>query len=146
MKTIEIGEASNPLANYLKGVKDEPLVITEEGTPTAVILSLANADLETVSLEYEPRVPRPDRTITRADRRGRRGLLRRDASPRTACGLTWEAFGVAMTTTHVHRDFLFTIAYHPAAPAFSVDFPDLPEIITRRRDTHRGARQCVRGP
>jgi predicted RNase H-like HicB family nuclease len=35
-----------------------------------------------------------------------------------------------MTTTHVYREFLFTISYHPSAPAFSVDFPDLPEIIT----------------
>jgi prevent-host-death family protein len=54
VKTIEIGDASNPLADYLRGVKDEPLVITEDGTPTAVLLSLANADLETVSLSTNP--------------------------------------------------------------------------------------------
>jgi predicted RNase H-like HicB family nuclease len=35
-----------------------------------------------------------------------------------------------MTTTHIYRDFLCTITYQPATPAFSVDFPDLPDIIS----------------
>jgi predicted RNase H-like HicB family nuclease len=35
-----------------------------------------------------------------------------------------------MTTTHIYRDFLFTITYQPATRASSVDFPDLPDIIT----------------
>jgi prevent-host-death family protein len=54
MKTIEIGEATHPLADYIPGVQSEPLVITEHGTPTAVILPLRNTDLETVALGTNP--------------------------------------------------------------------------------------------
>ncbi len=54
MKTIEIGEATSPLADYIEGVQSEPLVITDHGTPTAVILPLIGADLETVSLSTNP--------------------------------------------------------------------------------------------
>jgi hypothetical protein len=54
MKTIEIAEASGPLADSTKGVGSEPLVVTENGTPTAVILPLANTDIETVALSTNP--------------------------------------------------------------------------------------------
>ena len=54
MKTIEIGEASNPLSDYVKGVQTEPLIITDNGTPTAVILPLVNSDWESVSLSTNP--------------------------------------------------------------------------------------------
>jgi hypothetical protein len=50
MKTIEIGEATHLLAEYIPGVHDEPLVVTAQGTPTAVILPLTNVDLEGVAL------------------------------------------------------------------------------------------------
>lgn len=35
-----------------------------------------------------------------------------------------------MKTTHEYRDFIFTIKYEPKEPAYTVDFPDIPEIIT----------------
>ena len=35
-----------------------------------------------------------------------------------------------MNTIHVFRDYFFTIQYRPEAPAYIVDFPDIPEIIT----------------
>lgn len=35
-----------------------------------------------------------------------------------------------MTTTHDYRGFPFQITYRPADPAYTVDFPDLPDIIT----------------
>jgi prevent-host-death family protein len=54
MKTIEIGEATSPLADYIEGVQSEPLVITDHGTPTAVILPLTGTDLESVSLSTNP--------------------------------------------------------------------------------------------
>ncbi len=54
MKTIEIGEATGPLSDYVKQVGAEPLVLTENGSPTAVILALSNVDLETVSLSTNP--------------------------------------------------------------------------------------------
>ena len=35
-----------------------------------------------------------------------------------------------MKTTHEYRGFIFTITYEAKGPAYVVDFPDLPEIIT----------------
>jgi predicted RNase H-like HicB family nuclease len=35
-----------------------------------------------------------------------------------------------MTTTHSYRGFVFTIEYRPQEPIYTVDFPDLPDIIT----------------
>ena len=35
-----------------------------------------------------------------------------------------------MTTTHEYRDYVFTIAYQAKEPAYVVDFPDVPDIIT----------------
>ncbi len=54
MKTVELVEATSPLADYIPGVRSEPLVITDHGTPTAVILPLDNTDLETVALSSNP--------------------------------------------------------------------------------------------
>jgi prevent-host-death family protein len=54
MKTVELGEATHPLADYVQGVQTEPLVITDKGTPTAVILPLSNVDLESIALSTNP--------------------------------------------------------------------------------------------
>ena len=35
-----------------------------------------------------------------------------------------------MTSSHEYRGYVFTIAYQPKDPAFTVDFPDVTEIIT----------------
>lgn len=35
-----------------------------------------------------------------------------------------------MTTTHEYRGYVFTVNYQAREPAFIVDFPDVPEIIT----------------
>ena len=35
-----------------------------------------------------------------------------------------------MTTTHEYRDYVFTITYQAKEPAYIVDFPDVPDIIT----------------
>jgi predicted RNase H-like HicB family nuclease len=35
-----------------------------------------------------------------------------------------------MTTHHEYRGYVFTISYQPQDPAYTVDFPDFPEIIT----------------
>lgn len=35
-----------------------------------------------------------------------------------------------MTTQHVYRGYLFTIEYLASDPVYSVDFPDIPQIIT----------------
>ena len=54
MKTIDIGEASGTLAEYLKLAQREPLVFTDHGAPTAVILTLVNTDLDTAALSTNP--------------------------------------------------------------------------------------------
>jgi predicted RNase H-like HicB family nuclease len=35
-----------------------------------------------------------------------------------------------MTTTHEYRGYVCTITYQPQAPAYTMDFPDVPDIIT----------------
>lgn len=35
-----------------------------------------------------------------------------------------------MKTTHEYRGFIFTITYEARDPAYVVDFPDIPDIIT----------------
>ena len=42
-----------------------------------------------------------------------------------------------MTTTHEYRDYVFTITYQPQEPAYSVDFPDVPDIITSGTTLHK---------
>ena len=35
-----------------------------------------------------------------------------------------------MTTSHEYRGYVFTITYQAREPAYAVDFPDMPGIIT----------------
>jgi predicted RNase H-like HicB family nuclease len=35
-----------------------------------------------------------------------------------------------IVSTHSYRDYVFTICHDPREPGFTVDFPDIPEIIT----------------
>lgn len=48
-------QATTSLAECARGITTEPLVVTKEGRPVAVLLPLENADLETVSLSSNPR-------------------------------------------------------------------------------------------
>jgi prevent-host-death family protein len=54
-KTIEISKANLPLSDYTKNVKREPVIITKEGKPVAVLVGISNADIETVSLSNNPK-------------------------------------------------------------------------------------------
>ena len=54
MKIVEIDKATSPLADYIPAVQSEPVVVTDHGVPTAVILPLRNADMETVALSTNP--------------------------------------------------------------------------------------------
>jgi predicted RNase H-like HicB family nuclease len=47
-----------------------------------------------------------------------------------------------MTTTHEYRDYVFTITYQPQEPAYSVDFPDVPDIITSGTTLHEAFRNA----
>lgn len=55
MKTVEIEKATLPLSDYTKKVKKEPVIITREGKPVAALVSISNADIETVSLSNNPK-------------------------------------------------------------------------------------------
>jgi PHD/YefM family antitoxin component YafN of YafNO toxin-antitoxin module len=54
VKTIDLGAASGTLTESVEQAKTEPVVFMDHGTPTAVILALANTDLETVALATNP--------------------------------------------------------------------------------------------
>ena len=54
MKTVDIADATSPLADYVPGIRTEPLVITDHGTPTAVMLPIDDVDLESIALSTNP--------------------------------------------------------------------------------------------
>lgn len=55
MKTLDIESATEPLSNYTTGVEQEPVVVTRNGKPIAALVSIENADMETVSLSTNPK-------------------------------------------------------------------------------------------
>jgi prevent-host-death family protein len=54
MKTVELDQATASLAEYAREVKNEPVLLTEHGTPVAALLSLENVDEESLSLSANP--------------------------------------------------------------------------------------------
>ncbi len=54
MRFVELEEATAPLREYAEGAGREPLVVLTAGRPTAILLPIENADLETVSLSGNP--------------------------------------------------------------------------------------------
>jgi len=54
MKVIEKADAKAPLAEYTAEVDKEPVIVTSKGKPIAALVSIENADLETVSLSINP--------------------------------------------------------------------------------------------
>ncbi len=54
MKIIEITEAPNSLAEYTQEVTEGPVIVTVGGKPVAALVSIKNADLETVTLSTSP--------------------------------------------------------------------------------------------
>jgi prevent-host-death family protein len=55
MKTVEIAKAKLPLAEYAKEATKKPVIVTVRGKPVAELISIKNADKETVSLINNPR-------------------------------------------------------------------------------------------
>lgn len=58
MKTIEMKEAREPLAQYAKNLKREALILTASGKPIAALVSTENLDWETISLSMNPKFMR----------------------------------------------------------------------------------------
>ena len=54
MKKHEIVEATRPLADYVRNLSGEPVMLTMGGKPVAALVPIENADLETVTLSSHP--------------------------------------------------------------------------------------------
>ena len=55
MKTLDVKKATAPLAQYVRGVKKEPVIVTAHGKPVAVLVYITNADLERATLSTHPK-------------------------------------------------------------------------------------------
>jgi prevent-host-death family protein len=55
MKTVDINDAKGELGEYAAHVADDPVIVTNRGRPVAALVSIENADLETVSLSTNPK-------------------------------------------------------------------------------------------
>ena len=54
MKTLEMNQATAPLADYARDVEKEPVIVTVRGRPVAALMPIENADRETVTLGTNP--------------------------------------------------------------------------------------------
>ena len=52
--TLEVAEATQPMATYVEQTASGPLVLTENGQPVAVMVSIELADHESISLSLDP--------------------------------------------------------------------------------------------
>ena len=90
MKTLDMSKATAPLAVYARDVSREPVIVTVEGKPVAVLLAIENADLETVTLSTHPQfLALIERSRVRQKSEGgisSKELRRRLGSNRTAHG------------------------------------------------------------
>lgn len=55
MKTLDMEKATAPLADYARTVGEEPVILTRDGKPVAALVSVENADWETVKLSTDTR-------------------------------------------------------------------------------------------
>jgi antitoxin (DNA-binding transcriptional repressor) of toxin-antitoxin stability system len=55
MKTLEMDQATEPLAEYARRVKKAPVLLTVHGKPVAALVAVANADAETIALSMNDR-------------------------------------------------------------------------------------------
>ena len=56
MKTLDVEKATAPLAQYVRGVKKEPVIVTAHGKPVAVLVHITNADRERATLSTHPKL------------------------------------------------------------------------------------------
>jgi PHD/YefM family antitoxin component YafN of YafNO toxin-antitoxin module len=54
LRTIDITEATQPLAEYAQQAGTGPLVVTANGKPIAIVLSIENTETETIALSENP--------------------------------------------------------------------------------------------
>lgn len=51
---VDMTDATEPLATYVRKADAGPVVITDEGRPVAALVLLENTDLETIALSTDP--------------------------------------------------------------------------------------------
>ena len=71
MKTLELRDASKPLADYTAELDSESLVITSNEKPVAALVSLKGMDRESVALSLSPDFARIIRSARSEAKRGR---------------------------------------------------------------------------
>jgi hypothetical protein len=54
MKTLEVDQATTPLAEYARDLGNEPVILTRGGNPVAALVSLESVDWEMISLSINP--------------------------------------------------------------------------------------------
>jgi prevent-host-death family protein len=54
VKSLAVSEATAPLSHYLRDVRREPVIFTDDGRPVAALVSLAGVDSETGALSINP--------------------------------------------------------------------------------------------
>lgn len=54
MKTLDIAKAVGSLAEYARAAGEEPVVLTDQGRPIAVLVPVRGADLESLALGTHP--------------------------------------------------------------------------------------------
>ena len=90
MKTIDMSEATQPLAKYARKARREPLIVTRNGKPYAALYSIGSvSDLENLAVSNDPefkaliehsrRLFPPGTGLSTAQVRRRLGLARRKA-------------------------------------------------------------------
>jgi prevent-host-death family protein len=57
MKTIELKDATERLAEYVKRMEGEPVTIAHTGVPLAVLVPAGNNDYESVQISTNPQIP-----------------------------------------------------------------------------------------
>jgi hypothetical protein len=54
VRRVEVGDATDSLATYIRDGAAGPVVVTEEGRPVAALVMLEDADFETIALSTDP--------------------------------------------------------------------------------------------
>jgi len=50
VKTLDITKATAPLSDYARKIRKNPVILTQNGRPIAALISLENADAESIRL------------------------------------------------------------------------------------------------
>ena len=55
MKSVEVEDAAASLAQYVRGVRKRPVMLTRKGKPVAALVSVEGSDWESISLSTNPK-------------------------------------------------------------------------------------------